>query len=138
MTQPGFDSINVGDEIPILNIKPITRHTLALYCGASGDHNPIHVDIDYAREAGLDDVIAHGMLSMAYVGRLLTNWVSQSSIRELRGRFTAMTLVGDSVSCHGKITEKFSESGEKRIRLELTAETPREQTIIGEAVVALD
>ncbi len=98
MTQPGFDSINVGDEIPILNIEPITRHTLALYCGASGDHNPIHVDSDYAREAGLDDVIAHGMLSMAYVGRLLTNWVSQSSIRELRGRFPAMTLVGDNVS----------------------------------------
>ena len=138
MTQPGFDSINVGDEIPILNSEPITRHTLALYCGASGDHNPIHVDSDYAREAGLDDVIAHGMLSMAYVGRLLTNWVSQSSIRELRGRFTAMTLVGDSVSCHGKITEKFNESGENRIRLELTAETQREQTIVGEAVVALD
>ena len=138
MTQPGFDSINVGDEIPIFNSEPITRHTLALYCGASGDHNPIHVDSDYAREAGLDDVIAHGMLSMAYLGRLLTNWVSQSSIRELRGRFTAMTLVGDSVSCHGKITEKFSESGEKRIKLELIAETPREQTIIGEAVVPLD
>ena len=138
MTQPRFDSIKIGDEIPILNSEPITRHTLALYCGASGDHNPIHVDSDYAREAGLDDVIAHGMLSMAYVGRLLTNWVSQSSIRELRGRFTAMTLVGDNVNCHGKIIEKFSESGEKRIRLELTAETPREQTIIGEAVVALD
>ena len=84
MTQPGFDSIKVGDEIPFLNSEPITRHTLALYCGASGDHHPIHVDRDYAREAGLDDVIAHGMLSMAYVGRLLTNWVSQSSIRALR------------------------------------------------------
>ena len=138
MTQPGFNSIKVGDEIPILNSEPITRHTLALYCGASGDHHPIHVEMDYAREAGLDDVIAHGMLSMAYVGGLLTNWVSQSSIRELRGRFTAMTLVGDSVSCYGKVTNKFSESGEKRIRLELTAETPREQTLIGEAVVALD
>ena len=138
MTQPGFDSIKVGDEIPILNSEPITRHTLALYCGASGDHHPIHVDMDYAREAGLDDVIAHGMLSMAYVGRLLTNWVSQSSIRELRGRFTAMTLVGDSVSCYGKVTNKFSESGEKRIRLELTAETSREQTFIGEAVVTLN
>ena len=138
MTQPGFNSIKVGDEIPILNSEPITRHTLALYCGASGDHHPIHVEMDYAREAGLDDVIAHGMLSMAYVGGLLTNWVSQSSIRELRGRFTAMTLVGDSVSCYGKVTNKFSELGEKRIRLELTAETPREQTLIGEAVVALD
>ena len=138
MKIPSFDSLKVGEEIPALITPPVTRHTLALYCGASGDHNPIHVDIDFAKSSGLDDVIAHGMLSMAYVGRLLTNWVSQSSIRELRGRFTAMTLVGDSVSCYAKVTNKFSESGEKRIRLELTAETPREQTIIGEAVVALD
>ena len=49
------------------------RLTLALYCGASGDHNPLHVDIDFARAAGLDDVIAHGMLAMAYLGRFLTD-----------------------------------------------------------------
>ena len=72
MTQPGFDSIKVGDEIPILNSEPITRHTLALYCGASGDHHPIHVDSDYAREGSLDDVIAHGMFSMAYV--VIVKW----------------------------------------------------------------
>ncbi len=111
---------------------------MALYCGASGDHNPIHVDIDYAKESGLDDVIAHGMLSMAYLGRLLTDWVSQSSIRELKTRFTAMTLIGDQVTCRGKIIEKFNESGENRVRLELTAETPREQSLAGEAVIALD
>ena len=111
MPDPKFAEVQVGDEIPILCTSPITRHTLALYCGASGDHNPIHVDIDYAKESGLDDVIAHGMLSMAYLGRLLTNWVSQSSIRELKTRFTAMTLIGDQVTCRGKIIEKFYESG---------------------------
>ena len=73
MPDPKFAEVQVGDEIPLLSTSPITRHTLALYCGASGDHNPIHVDIDYAKESGLDDVIAHGMLSMAYLGRLLTN-----------------------------------------------------------------
>ena len=41
------------------------RATLALFAGASGDHNPIHIDLDVARSAGLDDVFAHGMLSMA-------------------------------------------------------------------------
>ena len=138
MSKPSYASFQVGDEIPSLSTEPITRHTLALYCGASGDHNPIHVDIDYAKESGLDDVIAHGMLSMAYLGRLVTNWVSQESVRELKTRFTAMTLVGDTVTCRGKITEKFTESGENRVRLELTAETPREQSLVGEAVIALD
>jgi acyl dehydratase len=60
---------------------PISRATLALFAGASGDHNPIHIDLDVARSAGLDDVFAHGMLSMAYLGRLLTGWVPQHPTR---------------------------------------------------------
>ena len=138
MENPKFKTVQVGDEIPLLSTEPITRQKLALYCGASGDHNPIHVDIDYAKESGLDDVIAHGMLSMAYLGRLVTNWVSQESVREFKTRFTAMTLVGDKVTCRGKIIEKFTEAGENFIRLELIAETPREQSLIGEAVIALN
>jgi hypothetical protein len=47
MIVPTFESLKVGDEIPALKIPPVSRHTLALYCGASGDHNPIHVDQDY-------------------------------------------------------------------------------------------
>ena len=56
MTDITFDSINVGDEIPVLTKDPISRYTLALYCGASGDHNPIHVDSDFAKGAGMPDV----------------------------------------------------------------------------------
>jgi acyl dehydratase len=43
------------------------RETLALYAGASRDHKPIHVDVDFARAAGMPDVVAHGMLSMAWL-----------------------------------------------------------------------
>ena len=42
----------VGDRVVHKTFPPITRHTLALYCGASGDHNPIRVDLDFARAAG--------------------------------------------------------------------------------------
>ncbi|MBT7203755.1 MAG: dehydratase, partial [Deltaproteobacteria bacterium] len=72
---------NIGDEIPVMTTEPLTRHVFALYCGASGDHNPIHVDFDYAKEAGLEDVIAHGMLSMGYLAKMLTNWIPQKQIR---------------------------------------------------------
>ena len=44
-----YDNLKVGDEIPEKTFPPISRHTLALYCGSSGDHNPIHVDIDFAK-----------------------------------------------------------------------------------------
>ena len=78
------------------------------------------------------------MLSTGYLARMLTNWVPQSALRNWKNRFTAMTHIGDIVTCTGKITEKFEEGGEKLVRIELQTNTPQAQTIIAEAVVALE
>jgi acyl dehydratase len=129
---------NIGDELPVMKTEPLTRHALALYCGASGDHNPIHVDYDYAKEAGLGDVIAHGMLSMGYLGKMLTNWIPQKQIRSYEARFTALTHIGETVCCSGRIASKWEEEGRWLARIELFAETLQSQTIIGEAEVFLD
>ena len=133
-----YNILKVGDELPEKTFPPITRHTLALYCGSSGDHNPIHVDIDFAKSAGLDDVIVHGMLSVGYLGRMLTNCMPQSSIRTWQNRFTAMTFIGDTVTCTGRIVEKFEKDGEKFLRLKLQTNTPNAQTIVAEAVVVFE
>lgn len=97
------DDLREGAELPPLRVPPITRATLALFAGASGDHNPIHIDLDVARSAGLDDVFAHGMLSMAYLGRLLTGWVPQHRIRAYRVRFVAITPVRGEPICTGRV-----------------------------------
>src|SRR5438552_18880207 len=112
MPEISFHNLQVGDEIPSLTAQPISRLTLALFAGASGDHNPIHVDLDFARQAGMDDVFAHGMLSMAYLGRMLTNWVPQSALREFLVRFTAITHLHDRIRCTGNIVEEFERDGE--------------------------
>jgi acyl dehydratase len=133
-----YDQIHVGDALPAFETEPISRLTLALYCGASGDHNPIHVDTDFAKAAGVGDVFAHGMLSMAYLGRLLTNWVPQSALREYGVRFVAITQVGAKVRCEGRVTEKFEQDGERRVRVELSTTDQNGQTkLSGDAVVAL-
>jgi acyl dehydratase len=133
-----FDAITVGDQIPPITTEPVSRTTLALYCGASGDHNPLHVDVDFARRAGFDDVIAHGMLSMAYLARAVTNWASIDRLRSYAVRFSTMTQVNDVVSCTGCVAEKFVVDGEKRVRLALEAQNRSgEVTVAGEAVVAV-
>ncbi len=138
MTLPAFDSIKLDEELPSLTLPPVTRQTLAIYCGASGDHNPLHVDIDFARESGLDDVIAHGMLVMAYMGRALTNWVPQSAIRSFDTRFQAMTRVGDAITASGRVVEKFTDGVEQCVRIELAAaDHGGEIKAVGTAVVAL-
>ena len=85
---PKFADVKVGDEIPKIVLPPISRHQLALYCGGSGDHNPIHVDLDFAKKFGFKDVFAHGMLSMAFLGRLVTSYAPSNRVR--------LTLATDS------------------------------------------
>lgn len=136
MVEPS--SFKVGDALPSFTTEPVSRLTLALYCGASGDHNPMHVDIDYAKAGGSPDVFAHGMLSMGYLGRLLTNWVPQAQLREYGVRFVAITQVGEAITCSGNVTELFEANGERRARLSLQTTNQQGQVkLIGDAVVAI-
>lgn len=132
-------NVKVGDTMPALELPPISRTTLALFAGASGDHNPIHIDIDFARKAGMKDVFAHGMLSMAYLARALTAWVPQKRLLSYGVRFAAITQVADRVQCSGKVVEKLEYRGRPCARIELTASRNGEQvTLSGDAIVALD
>jgi acyl dehydratase len=136
-TLPDWTTLQPGDTLPPLELPPITRLALALYCGASGDHNPIHVDTDFAQSAGMPDVFAHGMLSAAWLGRLLTNWVPQSAIRSLDVRFAAITHVGERISCTGKVAEKFEHEGRRCVRLHIaTANQDGIHKLTGEALIA--
>ena len=133
-----MSDIQAGTQIPTLELLPIDRTTLALYAGASGDHNPIHIDSDFAKLAGLPDVFAHGMLSMAYLGRMLTDWLPQAKLRRLGTRFTAVTQVHDAVSCSGKVVEVFTKDGETLLRCEIEAtKIGGDRTLLGEALVAI-
>ncbi|GAA1835411.1 hypothetical protein GCM10009836_12260 [Pseudonocardia ailaonensis] len=126
--------MDVGDTLE-LGVPAISRTTLALFAGASGDHNPIHIDLDVARGAGLDDVFAHGMLSMAYLGRLLTDRFPQERIRSYRVRFTAITPVHAQPTCTGRVTAVAD--GLATIELAVTL-ADGTTTLTGDAVVALD
>ena len=136
---PKFADVKVGDEIPKIVLPPISRHQLALYCGGSGDHNPIHVDIDFAKKFGFKDVFAHGMLSMAFLGRVVTGWVPQAQVRGLGTRFTSITWVGDVITVSGKVTGKREEGGQKLVDLEVKCTNQNGQdTLQGNATVALN
>ena len=137
-TALNYDTIAIGDALPGLETPPISRLTLALYCGASGDHNPLHVDTDFARAAGMPDVFAHGMLSMAWLGRVLTNWVPQQDLLEYSVRFAAITHVGERITCAGKVVEKLERAGHRCVRVELsTTNQDGLLKLAGEAVLAI-
>ena len=114
-----LDKVSVGEKIPDLVIEPVTRSTLALYAGASGDHNPIHIDLDFARKAGMNDVFAHGMLIMAYLGRAITNIAPQSSLRNFNVRFSSITNVGNVLICSGQVKKIYNHDNKRLVVLDL-------------------
>lgn len=128
----------VGDVLAPLALAPISRTTLALFAGASGDHNPIHIDIDVARSAGLDDVFCHGMLSMAYLGRLVTTWLPQSLLRSFSVRFVSITPIHAEPTCHGCVTAVDDVDGQVIASLDLEVVlADGTRTLAGVATVAL-
>jgi acyl dehydratase len=135
---PDFQSLSVGDSIPPLVLPAVARRTLALYAGASGDDNPIHIDLDFARAAGAGDVFAHGMLSMAWLGRLLTNWIPQTRLRSFNARFTSITRIGEVLTCTGVIAEKSEQDGEQLVRVDLAVTSESgDVKVTGQATMVL-
>lgn len=133
-----FQDVQVGDTIPELVKPALDRVRIARFAGASGDFNPIHIDDAAAHANKLPGIIAHGMLSMAFLGQLLTNWVPQKALRSVSTRFTAMAFPGDVITCRGVVKAKLEEGGEKLVELELSAVNQKgEQTLAGLARVAL-
>ncbi|HEX4716443.1 MAG TPA: MaoC/PaaZ C-terminal domain-containing protein [Ktedonobacteraceae bacterium] len=121
-------------------IKPtIAQEQLNRYAAASGDFNPIHLDPAAARSVGLDGVIAHGMLSMAFLGQFVNQQIADepgARVERLKVRYTGMVRLGDTLSCLGKVTARAEGATETAITLECWAQNQRgEQVTMGEAVV---
>ena len=132
------ENVRVGDVLPDLVLPPLNRATLALFAGASGDHHPMHIDIDYARASGMPDVFAQGMLVMAWLGRLVTSWAPQERLRTFGGRFVGITHLGNIVTCSGRVAEIVERNGERVARLDLLASNQfGQQKIAAEAIVSL-
>ncbi len=131
-----YSIAEIGDQLPSLTLGPIGQDDLVLYANASGDQNPIHIDQDFAKKSGLPDVIAHGMLIMSYLGRLLTNAVPQSQIKNFSVQFSNMTHLNQKVICTGKVLEKNSIDNKEVVTVSLKVEDLQgEKKIIGQAII---
>ena len=138
-TSQNLKNVKVGDRLPDLVKPPIDRTQLVRYTGASGDFNRIHFEEDFARGAGYPSVIAHGMLSMAFLGELVSSWGGgPAAVRKLKARFKAVTYPGDVVTCRGEVTAVREEAGARVAEVKLWAETkPGTITVEGSATVVV-
>ncbi len=126
----------VGQELPLVEKPPITKVQLVKYAGASGDFNPIHTDDDAARGVGLPGIIAHGMLSMGFLGDYAAELVGAAGYVSLvKVRFSDMVRPGDVLTLRGKVLEKDEDKRTARISI-LAEREPEKPLTAGEAVLA--
>ena len=108
-----FDITNiiVGYEIPEVIIEPLQQQDLIKYAKASGDYNPIHLDKNFANNIGLDNVIVHGMLIMAHLGKSIANSMTISYLKHFSVQFSSITTLGEKLICSGQVIkiEKYKE-----------------------------
>jgi len=127
-----------GDALPSLVKPPVGREQLRLYAEVSMDPNPIHLDDAVARGVGLPGVIAHGMLTMAFMGEFLhqsldsLGWNDRGGIGQMSCRFKAMTFPGDVITVTGVVTD----ASDRQLGCEIQTHNQRgELTATGRAVL---
>ncbi|WP_433716717.1 fused (3R)-hydroxyacyl-ACP dehydratase subunits HadA/HadB [Nocardia sp. CA-084685] len=101
-----FEDVAVGDELPP-RIVQLTRGDLVNYAGVSGDANPIHWSDEVVKLVGLDNVVAHGMLTMGLGGGFVTSWLGDpGAVKEYNVRFTSPVYVGSEEPAEVEFTGK--------------------------------
>ena len=100
----------------------LDREMLKAYADASGDHNPIHQNEEFAVSVGLPNVIAHGMLTMALVGKYVTDWAGGSAaVKEYSARFVKPVIVPAGEKVDLTVSATVSEIDGDHVSITLSA-----------------
>jgi acyl dehydratase len=133
-----YDEVDVGDEIPTLQKKP-TLEQVKAFCRAYGIDGPSRfTDAETARQEGVPDLIIPGIMSMAYLSQLVTDWAPNISLKRLDVIFRAPVLHEEAIECKGLITDKEVRDGENCVDVDLYVENNEgRRAVTGNALVVI-
>lgn len=124
-----------GDEIRAQDFGPFDREALARYAAVSGDDNPLHLDPEAARAAGLPGPPVHGMLMLSCFEPLVMRWRRDLFVARLSCKFLRPVLAGESIRVSGRVM-RSRDSPRPELILRLTARARNNDlAILGEAAV---
>ena len=134
------DSRMIKDQVINEKVYFVNRALLKQYADASGDQNPIHQDEAFAKSVGLPDVIAHGMLTMALVGKYVSDIAGGSAnVLELGGRFTKPVIVPAGQDVDLTVSATVTEVEGNKVSLSLSATSAGVKVLgMAKAVIQVD
>lgn len=138
MAQLYWEDVQEGQEIPSLD-EEMSSQRLVIWAAASGDFYQIHFDDNYAKGNNLPDILVHGPLKSALLGRLLDEWVGdEGRILRWSASNRAMDVARQNLRIWGRVTRKYEGDGESLVDLDIGVAQPNgTQTTPGTATVAL-
>ena len=117
----GACMIEIGTALPE-RVFEIDRALLVAYANASGDQNPIHQNEEFALSVGLPNVIAHGMLTMALVGKYVSDFAGGSAnVLEYGARFIKPVIVPAGQKVDLTVSATVTEVSDGKVSISLSA-----------------
>ncbi len=126
---------NAGDEIRAQKFGPFDRDALARYAAVSGDDNPLHLDPNAARAAGLAGPPVHGMLMLSCFESLIMLWRRDLFIARLSGKFLRPVLAGEGILVSGRVMRRQDVPRPELILRLIARAQKNDLAILGEAAV---
>ncbi len=120
--------------------RQVTREAIRLYAEASGDFNPIHVDEAFAAKTPFGGIIAHGMMTLAYVSEMMgkqfgEKWLSGGVMRI---KFKGPARPGDTLTITAEKQDDEIISGKRYLKYTLVCRNDKQQPVIdGQVLVAI-
>jgi 3-hydroxybutyryl-CoA dehydratase len=120
-------AFNKGDKLPTV-VREITQEKIDLYAEASGDFNPLHIDPEFAKDTIFGGTIAHGMLTLAYISQVMSEFYRDGWINggQMEINFLAPVRPKDKITCTGEVVEVW----ENCVKCSVSCKNQRGETVV--------
>ncbi len=134
-----YEDVEIGQDIPHQVKETLTTKSLVKWAAAARDFYEIHYDKDFARAAGMPDVIAHGPNKLALLERMLQEWMGEEGrLHKISVTHKASNFPGETLICRGKIAKKYVKDGRNFVECEISVENQNGLVCVpGTAIVSL-
>lgn len=120
----------VGQTHEAVVAENLTRTQIVQYAAGSGDFNPIHHDETFATKvAGYPSVFAHGMLTMALTGKMLTDWLGDGVLGSFGVRFVKQVFPGDTLTARGTVSKVTPEGDGGIVEIDIVTSNQRGEPV---------
>ena len=132
-----FEDIQIGDGITPL-VKEIGMARMMAYGAATWDFIRLHYDADYARELGFEAPFVDGQMMGGFLTQHVQDWAGPGAfLRKLAFRNRVMAYPGDSLTCHGVVTDVSSTEEGGMVECDLWMENQRGEKVVDPASALL-